>query len=335
MRAIREHAIEPFKYEHRYWAAVLVLQRLLTVVSAIQKVTYYSPITAFAHIAIQCYTQACDSLMPSELHSELGVSIVSVWFLLLQALVRPYRVQWVNHVQLMSSWCLVMVSILNAASSSAFVSLGVNIENTPFKGLRQAADWMMFLLLWPPAIMWLLCTTYMIGIGMFTLALLVLFGAVAGSLIGTLAASLQGAALGALVGAVVGAIVGSRSCCKRRFQRCQTRFLGETDRLGSEGTVRGGAEQAGAENTQFLPEKRRHEREKKQLLWENEQLLREKEQLLREKEQEKQEREQLLAQLAKFETAQREGGESTLQEQRASSSARDVFVNAEAGVGAK
>jgi hypothetical protein len=279
-----------------------------------------------------------------------------VWFLLLQALVRPYRVQWVNHVQLMSGWCLVMVSVLNAASSSAFVSLGVNIENTPFQGLRQAADWMMFLLLWPPAIMWLLCTTYMIGIGMFTLALVVLFGAVTGSLIGTLAASLQGAALGAFVGAVVGAVVGSRPCCKRRFQRCQTRFLGETDRLGSEGTIGGGAEQAGAENTQFLPEKRRHEREKKQLLWENEQLLREKEQLLREreqekqereqllrekeqllheKEQEKQEREQLLAQLAKSETAQREGGVSILQEQRASSSVREVFVTAEAGVGIK
>jgi hypothetical protein len=311
-----------------------------------------------------------------------------VWFLLLQALVRPYRVQWVNHVQLMSGWCLVMVSVLNAASSSAFVSLGVNIENTPFEGLRQAADWMMFLLLWPPAIMWLLCTTHMIGIGMFTLALVVLFGAVAGSLIGTLAASLQGAALGALVGAVVGAIVGSRPCCKRHFRRCQTRFLGETDRLGSEGTIGWGAEQAGAENTQFIPEKRRQEREKKQLLWENEQLLREKEQekqereqliiqllrekeqllhekeqekkereqLLREKEQEKQEREQLLrekeqllhekeqqnqereqlvAQLATSETAQREGGASILQEQRASSSARDGFVTAEAGVGVK
>jgi hypothetical protein len=259
-----------------------------------------------------------------------------VWFLLLQALVRPYRVQWVNHVQLMSSWCLVMVSILNAASSSAFVSLGVNIENTPFKGLRQAADWMMFLLLWPPAIMWLLYTTYMIGIGIFTLALVVCFGAVAGSLIGTLAASLQGAALGALVGAIVGVIVGSRPCCKRRCQRCQTRFLGETDGLGSEGAIGGGAEQAGAENTQFLPEKWRHEREKKQLMWENEQLLREKEQetqkreqllrekeqLLQEKEHEKQEREQLLAQLAKFETAQREGGDV-------------LSPRAEAGVGVK
>jgi hypothetical protein len=228
-----------------------------------------------------------------------------VWFLLLQALVRPYRVQWVNHVQLMSGWCLVMVSVLNAASSSAFVSLGVNIETTPFKGLRQAADWMMFLLLWPPAIMWLLCTTYMIGIGMFTLALVVLFGAVVGSLIGTLAASLQGAALGALVGAIVGAIVGSRPCCKRRFQRCQAHFLGETDGLGSEGTSGGetdnGPKQAGAKNTQFLPEKRRHEREKEQLMremkqekQEKEQLLREKEQLLREKEQLLREKEQLL-----------------------------------------
>jgi hypothetical protein len=61
------------------------------------------------------------------------------------------------------------------------------------------------------------------------------------------------------------------------------------------------------------------------------------EQLLQEKEQEKQEKkEQLLAQSAKFETAQREGGEAILQEQRAASSAQPrwcFFFTVEAVMG--
>jgi hypothetical protein len=55
MQAIRKHAAEPFEQKQQHWAAVLMLQRLLTV--------------------------ACHALAPSELLSELGVAIVSVWLI--------------------------------------------------------------------------------------------------------------------------------------------------------------------------------------------------------------------------------------------------------------
>jgi hypothetical protein len=90
---------------------------------------------------------------------------VSVWFLLLQAVVRPYRIQWVNHLQLLSGWCLVMLAILNASSSSVFVSVGVNIADTPFAGLGELADWLMFVLLWPPVTMLAVCTANEIRLG--------------------------------------------------------------------------------------------------------------------------------------------------------------------------
>jgi hypothetical protein len=132
MQAIWRQTIEPFESEHDYWAAMLMLQRLLTV--------------------------ACHALAPSELQSELGVAIVSLWFMLLQAVAQPYRIQWVNRLQLLSAWCLVMLTILNASSNSMFVSVGVNIADTPFGGLNRAADWLIFLLLWPPVAMLLICS---------------------------------------------------------------------------------------------------------------------------------------------------------------------------------
>jgi predicted outer membrane repeat protein len=127
LRAIRQHALEPFEHKQRHWAAVLMLQRLLTV--------------------------ACHSLASSELETELGVTIVSVWFLLLQAIVKPYRVQWVNTLQLVAGWCLVMLSVLNSASNSVFVSLGVDVLSTPFQLLGSTANILMFALLWPPLLM--------------------------------------------------------------------------------------------------------------------------------------------------------------------------------------
>eukprot|EP00935_MAST-01C_sp_MAST-1C-sp1_P002055 g2055.t1 len=123
MQAIRAFALEPFKRE---WAAVLMLQRLSTV--------------------------ACHALAPSQLQSELGVAIVSVWFLLVQAVARPYRERWVNRLQLVACWCLVMLGVLNIATYSALVSVGVDLESTPFRHVGVDCDWMMFLLLWPPII---------------------------------------------------------------------------------------------------------------------------------------------------------------------------------------
>jgi hypothetical protein len=259
-------------------------------------------------------------LAPSELQTVLGVAIVSVMFLLLQALVRPYRVQWVNQLQLLSGWCLVMLSMLNAASSSVFTSLGVNVANTPFEALGAKANWMMFLLLWPPVIALALCTAY--EMKALTLALTSLFGMSVGALIGGFAVSLLGAAIGALVGVLVGALVGTRSWWLRCSQSCRSHWWrkgdggGGAERHASElsdmGSVvshvssGGGDQDTEMGNEQLMAERRRHELEKEQLLREKEQekaeLLREKEQLLQEKEQEKeqllqekeQEKEQLL-----------------------------------------
>jgi hypothetical protein len=134
MQAIRGHVLEPFVPEQSHWAAVLMLQRLLTV--------------------------ACHALASSELQSELGVVIISVWFLLLQALVQPYRINWVNRIQLLSCWCLVMLTVLNIATNSVFVSLGVDVARTPLHHLAVTGNWMMFVLLWPPIIVLMLCTIY-------------------------------------------------------------------------------------------------------------------------------------------------------------------------------
>jgi hypothetical protein len=127
MQAMKQHALEPFNHDQDHWAAVLMLQRLLT--------------------------SACRALSPPELQSERGVAIVSLWFVLLQAVVQPYRLQWVNRLQLLSAWCLVMLSILNVVSSSLFVSVGVSVASTPFRSLAQVADWAMFILLWPPPVL--------------------------------------------------------------------------------------------------------------------------------------------------------------------------------------
>jgi hypothetical protein len=283
MQAIRRHALEPFSHEQQHWTAMLMLQRLATA--------------------------ACHALAPSELQTVLGVAIVSVMFLLLQALVRPYRVQWVNQLQLLSGWCLVMLSMLNAASSSVFTSLGVNVANTPFEALGAEADWMMFLLLWPPVIALALCTAY--EMKALTLALTGLFGMSVGALIGGFAVSLLGAVVGALVGVLVGALVGTRSWWLRCCQSCRSRWwkkgdggggaerhaveLSEMGSVVSRVSSGGGDQDTEVGNEQLMAERRRHELEKAELLrekeQEKEQLLQEKEQLLREKEQEK---EQLL-----------------------------------------
>jgi prepilin signal peptidase PulO-like enzyme (type II secretory pathway) len=251
-------------------------------------------------------------LAPSELQTVLGVAIVSVMFLLLQALVRPYRVQWVNQLQLLSGWCLVMLSMLNAASSSVFTSLGVNVANTPFEALGAEADWMMFLLLWPPVIALALCTAY--EMKALTLALTGLFGMSVGALIGGFAVSLLGAVVGALVGVLVGTLVGTRSWWLHCCQHCRSHWwrkdgggsgaerhaseLSEMGSMVSHVSSGGGDQYAEMANEQLLAERRRHEQEKEQLLQEKEQLLQEKEQekeqLLQEKEQEMQRHVQLL-----------------------------------------
>jgi hypothetical protein len=127
LRALRQHATEPFKGGSWQWTAVLMLQRLLTVM--------------------------CQSLSMEAIVSSLGVTVVSFFFTLLQLLVRPYRVSRVNDLQLLALVCLTLISVLNAAQSS-FESAGVDADQDPaLASLVRTADLFMFLLLLLPLLM--------------------------------------------------------------------------------------------------------------------------------------------------------------------------------------
>jgi hypothetical protein len=127
VRALRQHATEPFHEGHWHWTAVLMLQRLLTVM--------------------------CQSLSTEALVSSLGVTVVSFFFSLIQLYTRPYRVHRVNVLQLVATICLTLLSVLNSVQS-AFVSAGVDTEQAgPLAALVRDADWMMFLLLLPPPLL--------------------------------------------------------------------------------------------------------------------------------------------------------------------------------------
>jgi hypothetical protein len=127
LRALRQHATEPFKGGSWQWTAVLMLQRLLTVM--------------------------CQALSTKAIASSLGVTVISFFFTLLQLLVRPYRVSRVNDLQLLASVCLTFISVLNAAQS-AFESAGVDADQDPaLASLVRTTDLLMFLLLLPPPLM--------------------------------------------------------------------------------------------------------------------------------------------------------------------------------------
>jgi predicted outer membrane repeat protein len=124
LRAFKRHATEPFRDEQWHWTAMLMLQRLLTVM--------------------------CQSLSTEALTSSIGVTTVSFSFTMLQLHARPYRLRHVNDLQLLAFVCLTLLSVLNSAQS-AFASAGVDAEQVgPLSTLVHDADLMMFLLLLPP-----------------------------------------------------------------------------------------------------------------------------------------------------------------------------------------
>ena len=134
VRAFQQHATEPFNEECWSGTAMLMLQRLFTVM--------------------------CQSLSTEEVVSSLAATSVSFFFTLLQLQARPYRVSRVNTLQLLALVCLTMISVLNSAQS-AFESAGVNAEQYPaLAGLLRDADLLMFLLLLPPPLLLLYNTGY-------------------------------------------------------------------------------------------------------------------------------------------------------------------------------
>jgi hypothetical protein len=139
LRALRQHATEPFKGESWQWTAVLMLQRLLTVM--------------------------CQSLSTEAIASSLSVTVVSFIFTLLQLHVRPYHVPRVNDLQLLALVCLTLISVLNAAQS-AFESASVDVDTNQdpvLASLVHTANLFMFLLLLPPPLMLLYHTLQAVG----------------------------------------------------------------------------------------------------------------------------------------------------------------------------
>jgi hypothetical protein len=128
VHALAHHAMQPFTSWHSHWAAVLLLQRTLTVL--------------------------CSALATTGVEASVGVALISLLFLLLQLTFRPYRIKWVNHLQTSASVCLVLLAILNSASG-AFISTGfdpLTDGNSSIAHFQLAIEGMMFVTLFPPLV---------------------------------------------------------------------------------------------------------------------------------------------------------------------------------------
>jgi hypothetical protein len=120
--AIKQYATEPFVAEHWHFAAVLALQRLSTV--------------------------TCRTFAREAVEASLAVTMVSMCFLGFQMLARPYRVEWINALQLCASFCLVLLSILETVFS-AFNSAAFTIEDSPLNAFGHRVSYFMAALLIP------------------------------------------------------------------------------------------------------------------------------------------------------------------------------------------
>jgi hypothetical protein len=79
----------------------------------------------------------------------LGMMIISLWFLMFQLLVRPYKFGWVNTLQTVASACLLGLTILNS-TAGVFLSVGFDPSGTPLEQLQQESEILMLLLLVVP-----------------------------------------------------------------------------------------------------------------------------------------------------------------------------------------
>jgi hypothetical protein len=122
MRAIKDNATEPFTSEHWHFTALLALQRLATVL--------------------------CRTFATEVVEASLVVSMISMFFLVLHMIARPYRVGWVNTLQLIASLCLVCLSMFETVLS-AFISATYTIKGSPLEALCHRISYFMALLLIP------------------------------------------------------------------------------------------------------------------------------------------------------------------------------------------
>ena len=129
-QALARHAMQPFVPQHWHWAAVLLLQRLLTVLAA--------------------------ALSTTAVEASVGIALVSMSFLLVQLISRPYKLVSVNGVQTTAAVSLLTLAILNSASG-AFRSTGFD-PNTDGNQTLRRFEWglelcMLLTLLPPPLVL--------------------------------------------------------------------------------------------------------------------------------------------------------------------------------------
>jgi hypothetical protein len=122
MRALKDNATEPFTPEQWHFTALLALQRLVTMM--------------------------CRTFATQAIEASLSVTMVSMFFLILQMVARPYRVGWVNTLQLIASISLVLLSMFETVFS-AFVSATYTIKGSPLEAIGHRISYLMALLLLP------------------------------------------------------------------------------------------------------------------------------------------------------------------------------------------
>jgi hypothetical protein len=223
LAAMRQHPTEPFVDSCWHWTLLLCVKRLLLVM--------------------------CHALATEDVYTSVGAALVSLIFLLIQLLGRPYREQRTNELQTVAVICLLLLCTLEIASS-AFRSAGFDVHKAAagLATLSHDSAWVMFLLLFPTP---LLC------------------------IFGLARKRLQDGDKGGADASGGDGDVAE----KRRHEQEKAQLLQEKQQLAHE------KQQLAQEKQQ---ERQRHKQEKQQLALEKQQLAQEKQQLAQEKEQERQ-----------------------------------------------
>merc|ERR1711988_1171642 len=90
----------------------------------------------------------CMTFSDIQAKASLSVAMVSLCFLLLQVLQRPYRVAWVHQLQLCANTCLVLMCMLQQLHSD-FASAVFVVERSPLADFNHQVNACMLLLLFP------------------------------------------------------------------------------------------------------------------------------------------------------------------------------------------
>ena len=130
---VGEYANEPFRPGYWHWSAVLAIQWIATA--------------------------ACPAFAPSDAASSVCVTMLSMLFLVLHLLAKPYRTEWVDQLALAACVCLSSIGVMNSIISS-FSSVSFDTSNTPMESLEAGLEYGISILLFVPPVslcgLWLL-----------------------------------------------------------------------------------------------------------------------------------------------------------------------------------